>query len=345
MRTTFRQLRLSRFPRTLGLCSNNVPEIAAAANECQQRLINDAGETGWWGGWAKVAFTASMVNPYITLPPQYARAIGFDVCRFPIRIQNEFYEELDAGIGLRGPNNCVDRCAPKEAYDRGTFPTMIDLAGNNQLLRVYITDPADVGKRILISNARDQNGNGIYTQDGAQSVNGFYLQFEDPFVTSTFTVTSFQNISKDQTVGDIILKQVDASSGNEVTLSRYAPNEENPACRRYYLSQLPFGCCNPTFTAGPVVITAMCKYEFVPVETDTDFLIIGNIPAMIEEGQAVNYSSMETPTSMALETRHHARAVKLLNDELRHYLGENLPAINFAPYGTARLDKVAIGMI
>ena len=345
MRTTFRQLRLSRFPKVLGLCSNNSPELANAANECQQRLINDAGQSGWWGGWARVGFTASQIDPYVTLPPQYARAIGFDVCRTPIRIQNEFYEELDAGIGLRGPNNCLDRCGPMESYDRGTFPTMKDLAGTNQLLRVYITDTADVGKRMLISGAKDDNGNGIYMQDGAQSVNGFYLQFEDSFVTSTFTVSAFSAVSKDPTVGDIILKQVDAISGDEVTLSRYTPSEENPAYRRYYFSRLPAGCCNPTFIASPVVITAMCKYEFVPVETDTDFLIIGNIPAMIEEAQAVNYSSMETPTSMALETKHHARAVKLLNDELRHYLGENLPAINFAPYGTARLERVNVGMI
>lgn len=345
MRRTFSQLRQSRFPRVLGLCQDNTPAIAEAANECTQRLINEFGEYGPYGAWDKVAFTASRLNPYITLPYQYARAIGMDVCRFPIRIQNGFYEILDAGIGLRGPTNCDDRCGPREAYDRSNFPTMVDLSPSNKYLRIYPTDSGDVGKSLLFSNALDQNGNGIYTDSSSGRVNGFILQLNEPFTTTDFVVTSFKELSKDITLGDVILTQVDATTGEEVTLSRYKPNETNPAYRRYYFGNLPWNCCGQTDSAGTtVVITAMCKVEYMPVSVDTDQLLIGNIPALIEEAQALNYSSMDSPNAANMELKHHRKATRLLQQELEHYLGsQQMPAVNFSPFGTARLEHQNIG--
>ncbi len=346
MRRTFGQLRASRFGTVVGECQGNIPALLALANECQQILINEASEWGWWGGWARVAFTASRVHPYITLPPQYSRAIGMDVCRFPLRIQNQFYEELDSGIGLRGPNNCTDPCGPREAYDRNEHPTFIDLSPSNQLLRIYPTSPDDVGKNVMFSNALDQNGNGIYSTAASGQVNGFILTLNEPFTTTDFVVSHFDQVTKDPTVGDVVLTQVDATSGTEVTLSRYKPWETNPAYRRYYLGNVPWSCCppvNPPFVAATVTMQAMCKYEFVPVMTDTDYLIIGNIPAMIEMTMSRNYGSMDSPNSAAQEAKHKGEAMRMLQKELDAHLGKNLPAINFAPFGTARLEYQSIG--
>ncbi len=225
---------------------------------------------------------------------------------------------------------------------------MIDLTPSNQLVRIYPTDPADIGKRILFSGATDQNGNAIYSQDGISSVDGFFLDLQSPFTTSSFIVTGWNQIVKDQTEGDVLLTQVDSSSGAEVTLSRYAADETNPAYRRYYINKLPCSCCPPGVTPtapGIVIVTAMCKYEFIPVQRDTDPLLIGNIPALIEEAQAINYSSMDSPNAAGQEAKHHAKAISLLNAELRHYLGELMPAVSFAPFGTARLERVLGRMI
>lgn len=351
MRSTFLQLRLSRFPSALGLCQSDIPQIAAYGNEATYRLLNVFGEQGPYGCWDRVAFqTTSLTNPYLTLPPQYSRAIGFDVCRFPLRIENPFYEVLDAGIGLRGPNNCVDRCGPREAYDRGNFSTMVDLTPTNQFLRVYPTNQADVDaqKTVLISGALDQNGNGIYSQVGSQQVNGVLLTLQFPFTTSPMIISSFSKIGKDVTAGDVVLTQVDATSGTEVTLSRYTPRETGPAYRRYYFSALPTSCCPPVTPGNlsvPVTITAMAKLEFVPMAVDTDFLLIGNISALTEEALSLKYSGMESSSAMALEDRHHRKAVKLLNQELDHYLGRLMPAINFAPWGTSTLERAGIGVI
>ncbi len=354
MKITVAQVAQSQFPEVIGACSNDIPTICKYLNRAQQILINCGGESGFWGGWQKVVFQVSRCNPYITLPPRLARAINMDFCRFPVRIQNEFYEFLEGGIGLQdfyrtqGWQGRNDWCGATQGFDRGVFPSMVDLTNTNQLLRVYTTDPRDIGKRMLIGPAKDQNGNYIYSTDGNSNPNGFYLTFTNPFITSNMIVTSIEGIQKDLTFGDVLLYQVDATTGAQVLLSRYGPNETNPAYRRYYLNQLPCGCLchtpgNPCLVGQPVntnvPVTAMGKLEFYPVSQVTDWLVIGNIPALIEEAKAIRDSDMESAVGAALENKSHKRAIKLLQDEMRHYIGELSPAINYAPWGTARLSR------
>lgn len=345
MRSTFGQLRLSTYPQAIGACRDDVPTIAASVNEVEQILVNAGGETGFWGGWDKLKFILSRQNPYFTLPAKYARIINASVCTTGIRIQNEFYELLEAGIGLKPGSPCQTCCPPLEAYDRGGFPTMADLPPSNQYLRLYTTDPADIeaGARLLIHGALDQNGNGIYTQNGLAQVNGVYLTCESPFSTTSMIISAFDGIQKDPTQGDVILKAVDATSGQETLLSRYGPTEVNPSYRRYFFNGLPSCCFNTSMPA--VTITALAKLEFQPVVRDTDQLIVGNIPALIRMALSVRYSRMDAPSAPGLEVKNYKMAIKLLNDELRHYLGELMPAINFSPYGTATLQKQLIGQM
>lgn len=355
-RNSLRDVLISRLPETIGKCADDAPGVAAFVNQAQQQLIFAGGETGWFGGWQKVVFMVSRCNPYITQPRQYARIINMDVCRTPIRIQNEFYEELEAGIGLQDFCACSNWCGALEGFERGMFPTLVDLAPTNQLLRVYLTDARDVGARVLIGPALDQNGNNIYSQDGQNGVNGFYLPLAQPFTTSGFIVTNIGAIQKDATFGDVLLYQVDATTGAQVLLSRFAPDEINPAYRRYFIKRLPCTCgpvsvpgnpCLPGLPnpAGLIAVTAMCKLEFIPANRPTDLLIIGNIPALIEECKAIRYSDMDTPAAAALEAKAHRNAIALLNKELGHYLGKLNPAVNLAPFGTAKLEHAGIGMI
>ncbi len=348
MNSTLRDLQLSDFPQAVGLCANDLPGIAAKGNRAQWQLILAGGETGFWGGWQKVVFKVSRCHPYITLPRPFARAINMDVCRTPIRIQNEFYEELEAGVGLQGFSQCRDWCGALEGYERGVWPTMRDVDPANQFLRVYLTDPRDINLRLLVGPALDQNGNGIYTNDGQNTVHGFYLSFEQPFTTSSFIVTNIGGIQKDATYGDVLLFQVDATTGAEVLLSRYAPEETNPAYRRYFIHQMPC-TCGPVLLKSPCIqpvppetfipVTAMVKLEFIAANRATDRLIIGNLPALIAEGKAIRYSDMDAPQAAALEAKNHTQAINLLNKELTHYLGTMQPAVVFAPFGTAKLNR------
>lgn len=88
-----------------------------------------------------------------------------------------------------------------------------------------------------------------------------------------------------------------------------------------------------------IPVTAMVKLEYIPVSVDTDFLIIGNIPALIEECLAIKYSRMDDPRSLELSAAHHAKAIKLLQQEMVHYEGRVQPAVQFSPFGTATTHR------
>jgi len=330
---------------SLGICAGDLPRLAALVNLAQEQLIIAGRDTGWWGGWEKVVFNVDRADPYLTLPPQFARVANVDVCRSPWNIQNEWYETLFAGIGLQSPTCPRDGCGgPLQVYDRGTYSTAFDLDDTNQLIRVYPTDARDVGKRILFSQALDQNEVGIYTQDALNPVNGFYLTLDQPYVETSYIVTAFKNVAKDMTFGDMRVTQVDNDTGDESLLARYKPWETNPAYRRYYFNGLPSQCCCPLDGDTELAqVTAMLKYEFVPVKNPSDFLIIGNMPALIAECESIKKSREDGQESQALSLLKHNNAIRYLRQEMDHYLGVTGPAIVFAPFGTAHLEKKLIG--
>jgi hypothetical protein len=352
MRSTLSQVRQSDLPEAIGLCKTDVPHVAAKVNRAQQMLVNAGGETGWADGWRETLILgASCEHPYVTLPREFARIINVDVCGHPVRLQNEFFEYLPGGPGkfnrsqFEGFSRRRNWEGRLQGFERGTVCVNIDLNPVNQFLFVAVTDQRDVGSRILIGPAWDNNGNPIYSQDGLNPVNGFYMTFAAAGATSVSMVSKFTAVQKDPTFGDILLYQQDATTGDQVLLARYGPDELVPSYRRYYFHRLPNGCCHGPLPGNhctnpqppqAVTISALCKLEFIPALVDTDFLIIGNIPALIEECKAIRFSDQDAAQSAGFEAKCHNKAIKLLNDELRHYYGEVSLAWSFEPFGRAR---------
>jgi len=342
MRITLADVRQSRLPRAIGLCAGDTPGISAAVNEAQQRLIDAGGETGWWNGWVKVVFPITVADPYITLPRQFSRIINMAVCNWPVRIHNEFYELLPDGIGLMPDPGLPCWAGVVAGYERGTFPTMVDLPGESYL-RTYVTDTRDVGARMLITGL-DTNGMQIYTQDVKDNTNGFYITFASPFADSLFPVTAIQYVQKDITFGEVYLYAVDVTTGVQTLLSKYGPTETNPSYRRYYITQTPPSCC-PSSGTTSVAVTALAKLEYVPAYVDSDQLVITNIPALILECQAIRYEGMDVPNAAGMAAQYHKKAIAQLQNELRHYLGEQEPAVNVDRFGSAKLRRQSIGSL
>lgn len=338
-----KDIRQSRIPEVLGTCAADNGKLIEIVNEAQQRLVFAGGETGWWGSWVKTAFNVSSVDdPYITTPRSIARLINLDICRRPVRIQNEFYEFLEAGVGLQ-PSQCG--CNPIEVYDRGMYPTFSDIVPPNKRLRFYITDAADLNRRVLVQGF-DQNGQTIYSLDGIDQVLGIYLDFTQPFVDTPFDITTLTGLQKDYTVGPVRVFEVDQVTGVQRLILTMEPGEEVAGYRRYFLNGLPRNCCDHTNPAVTTVqVSAMAKLALIPVSVDTDYLVIQNLAAMKEECQAVRFSEMDDPVSAGQASLHHKNAIKLLNGELVHHLGKERPAINFAPFGTAKLGYQRIGYL
>lgn len=369
MRLQLQNISGTLIPSTIGCCADDFTTLAAYLNEAIQRLIEDRafGETGPWGTWRKIVFNVDPLDPIITQPREVARLANLDICRWPAAINNEWYEMLEAGPGLQSTTpdccelawnwgwsgslpaawanwgNCRDGRA---VFDRGTACTAYELTPTNQYLRLYITNPADIGRRLLISGAVDQNGARIYTQDGAAAVDGFYLTADQPFATSAMIVTNFLNVAKDASFGEMILKEVDATTGVERTLARYQPDELNPSYRRYFFKSLPRNAVTPAtdpVTYRTVQVTAMAKLEFIPLVRATDFLLIGNIPALREECASIKDSRVDDNAAQQRSILKHKNAVKRLKGELVHYLGNQKPAVTMAISGLEGMRAQRIG--
>jgi hypothetical protein len=334
----------SLVPQRLGICKGDFARMADYANPAQERLLYEAGEDGWWGCWAKLVFNVTRDKPYITTPPEFARLISMNVCRQAIRINNNWFETLEAGIGLRTACDGKRNCGAREAFDRGVFYTAYDLPNANQKLRAYITDARDIGKRLLFQNAKDANGNGIYSQDTRYNVIGTYLTFNQPFVTTDFVITQFGPVQKDQTFGDVILMGVDATTGVETFLARYTPDETSPSYRRYLLTGLPCGCCTDGQPETPAQVTCFGKYELRKLVRPTDQLLIGSVAAMLEACSAIRHEQMDDLSAKALAVPEWKNATRILNQQLDHYQGVQVN-INVAPWGTAKLERQRIGAL
>lgn len=354
MKNTVKDIRLSRFPEAIGVNYNDLPSITRAINECVQRLIIDPRQPdgGWWGTWVPATFNVSRSAPYIAAPSGVARIMLMDVCKQPIRLQNQFYEFLWAQRGYLPKNGCcgvgqTSNCntlfdVATEAFFRGNYATQYDVTSESYV-RAYITDSLDsgAGKRILIQ-ALDANGLKIYSLDGQNQIEGFYLDLVSPFVQSTQSVSSIYGIQKDYTYGDIPLTAVDVSTAVETTLARFEPGDTNPQYPRYYLDSLPAYCCNGTTT---IQVQALCKLDYRPVYVDQDWVLIGNIPALIDEAQAVYHDGIQDQTAAKISLTKHNNAVLKLMGELDHYMGKEMPAISVAVFGTAHLRNQGIGTL
>lgn len=342
-------LRLSRLPRSIGLCQGDIPEICQYANSAQSRLIHaaESGNEGWYGTFAEVAFNVTRTNPYITLPREIARLEGITVCDKPIAVDSQFLEYLQFGNGRLRKDR---RCDPSylQAVSRNNAVTFVDLSSPPQYLRMYISDERDVAKRVLLQG-KDSNDNTIYSTDNLVEVTGIFVALDSPFVTSTLTFNSISGIQKDQTYGKVEFYQVDPATGAEVLLLTMEPGETTASYRRYFFNKLPCSCCPTADNAeGTVQVTAIAKMELIPLQVDTDYTVltgIGAIEAIIHEAQSVKYGESDSPGAKQMAADSHRQAIRLLSGQLSHYYGIENVAVNFAPFGSAKLERVSLSMI
>lgn len=340
--------RASDAAASVGVCQGDVGSLARLVNKAQRRLVfaREAGDAGWWGSWAEMAFTVSQDAPYITTPRDVARLENIAVCRQPVVIQNQFYEYLDFGIGPQPRPACPrPPCGQYlEAYTRNNAVTFTDLTPPNKKVRVRLTSALDEGKRVMISGL-DNNGTIITELDNGVNCSGTFVAPVAPFTDTEMEISKITGIQKDVTLGQVKFYSVDADTGDEVLLHTMEPSEKVASYRRYFLNGLPKNCCDPQNSSTTVQVTALAKLELIDVVSDTDYLLIQNLEALAEESASIRYSQIDNTESKKMAQEKHLQAIRLLQGELVHYLGKNRPAVAFKPFGSARLERVAVGMI
>jgi hypothetical protein len=340
-------MRMSDLPESIGLCAGDVTGLARAVNRAQLSLLHckEVSEEGWWGSWAEIEFTASRLQPTIILPREIARLEKIDVCGRPIQVNNQFYEYLRFGNG-RMRHEPGRRCLPTQAFSRNNAVTQVELSTTPQFLRVYITDPQDVGKRILLQGF-DSSGTPIYSQDVLNQVTGIFVPFAFPFATSPMAFSRITGIQKDVTVGQVQVFEVDPTTGAQNLLLTMEPTEQTAWYRRYHLEPLPWNCCHVQLPPGQnnVRCTALAMLEMIPVNVDTDYLLIQEPNAVILEAQSIRMSKNDSDDARSQAREYHLQAVRLLIGQCSRYTGIDDVAIQFRPFGSATLARAGVGRI
>lgn len=335
--------RNSRLPEAIGLCKADVLNIAQYVNSAQRRLLEapEARDEGWWGTWAEIAFQVSRTAPYWTAPREVARLELATVCEAPVPINNQFFEYLQFGNG-RLPKT-FRRCSPHllQIMTRNSVPTFVDIVNPPQIIQIYNTTDEDSGKRVLLSGL-DGNNVPIYTRDGLNPIKGVFTTMQLPYVNVATQMNSITGIQKDFTVGQVLIYAMDPTSGEQVLLLTMQPDETTAAYRRYYFNSLPNNCCSGG-NAQNLTVTGIIKLDLVPVVSDTDYCLIQSLEALIEECKSIRFADMDTAEAKQLSVDAHKKAIGHLNGQLAHFLGVQNPAVNFRPFGSARLEYKKIG--
>jgi len=347
-RARFLDFRSSLAPIALGLCATDVTTLLAYANESEERLINDplAPEEGFFGQWERMVFNVSRTEPSFVTPQNVARVILMDVCTYPVRINNQFFEFLQFGPGFQ-PKGCTNAnggtshssCSPLQAYERETVTTFAPLLSTPQYIRAYVSDPADVGRAALVQG-KDSNDQTVRYLDALTHASGLgeRITFSSPFTDTTNLFSEITGVQKQKTFGEVQFFQVDATTGAESPLLVMGPSETTASYRKYYVNGLPNCCGNvPQNTSGTLQVMAMCKLDFVPLTCDSDYLNLGSVAALIEECQALKFSRMDIPAAQQLYQVHHTNALRLLFGRLQHFMGNEQPAIQRRLFGSDRL--------
>lgn len=354
-RLRFRDFRLSRAPRLVGLCKEDSVRVADYANAAEERLLFafEAADEGWWGSYAEMAFTVSRTQPYLTTPRGVARLQFLDVCERPMQLQNQFYEYLQFGNG-RLPKQ-LGRCGPcsslSQAYTRNSVPTFTDITGTGQFLVAYPTDPTDANKKVIFSGL-DATNSAVYGRDGLNPVRGEAVALAFPFAPTVNVWNGITGIQKDLTNGPVQIFQMDPTTGAQILLLTMEPGEEVSGYRRYYFDKLPISCCTPPVGPNPqtgvpqnLSVTAIAALEHIDVRVDSDYFVLQNLEALINEAQSIYYEAKESAEAKAKSEKHHRMAIRLLIGELTRMVGNQQPAISFKPFGSATLERARVGYL
>lgn len=334
-------MRISGMPQSVGICETDIPRVASVVNEAQQRLLTDpmTPDEGFWGGWAQYAFTVNPPYDYIVTPREVARIMLMDVCKAPMKIRNQFYEFLDFGRGYQPAGCAADRCGQQQqTYERESVPTINTFVAGHSV-RAYPLNASDVGKRVLIQGT-DTNDKTVYGTSvlTGKPILGETIVLDIPFVDTVNVFNTVTAIQKDPTQGDVVFYQVDYATGDEDPLHAMEATEKTGNYRKYFLNGLQNRCCGQS----PQQVLALCKLDFIPAQSDQDYLLIQSVPALIEECMAVRYSRMDTPGSQQMAQAKHARALQLLFGQLDHFLGKFSTAITVPLFGSDRLKPLSL---
>jgi hypothetical protein len=323
-----------RLKRISGVCSTS-QEFADILGDVVETLL----ERGSWWNTIRV-LRGCIYNQCITWPRQVGTVLAFDRCGRSSPPKNLWYD-FDAVLPEHVQHfnrfNTFTCAHDLALVDRGTSPVFNQIPCLlPRFLRFYITQPTDVGKTITIFGK--SGGIEVLTTRSDGTIQpGLVVTLALPFVQTTIAFDNVDRVIKDVTDGPIYGYQFDGI--NQFALATYAPGETLPDYRTSRIESS--GCGGTNCNVWPTQISAFVKIQFVRPAYDDDEVQIDCLEAL-----ALGFQSLKLGDSYSSEGAEGmmARAVHVLNLQIRNKLGNDTIPVRFAPFGTARLERRRIGM-
>lgn len=338
MRITLADAKNSRLPSQIGACATD-QRFLDLLNEAQERLLI----TGmWWGTVQKWRFCAT--DGCVALPSQFATLEAVAVCGRPISVRDQFYEFLENGFGIRGPTintntqgtvspccgGVSGTCGIQEALYRGHYPIFSDIIPTGKQLQLVCDKLTDVGKTVLCLGYDDNNNWIRTTQNGVVS-DGEVVALAQG--SGTLSVNNFSVVTDLQPPkptfgqpgaldGQWWLYEYTTATAAQRLIGQYQYFDVRPSFARYFFPAIiPF--TTSTGACTQVLVEALVKLEFIPVKNDTDYLIIGSLPALKEAMMALSKAEDEPDAlrKVQIVSAGITVAKQILDQQLDHYLG------------------------
>ena len=319
MRVTLADVKASRIPESVN-CPPADGRVVQYVNEAAERLLKKG---HWWGTTAKYCISAS--SGMVTLPRQIATIEKIAIANQPAPVRDFWYEWLENGWGTRDENS-----GATEALFRARYPVFSDIIPADKKVNLICDLASDAGKEILVLGY-DDLGNWIRTTQDGVVADGEVITLA--LTPGTLSTNKFASVTDIQAPSDLDgqwwLYEYDTTTDTQRLIGNYQYDEVRPSYARYWI---------PSIGTTATLVEALVKLDFVPVRVDTDYVLIGNIPALKLMCMAIKAEEdKDYQTSLLLE----AKAIAELNSELAHYLGDGrTPSIHITGSSIGQNDPI-----
>jgi hypothetical protein len=340
---TFGELKVSRIKKIAGCCPDS-DDFRELCSDAVRQLLTRGNFFG-----SVQAIEACIYNECVVWPREVGTPLALNTCGQYVPLSNNWFRFVPVGPGgLQrdgwGWDGC-NVCGNINGGDNGIAVVFNNVpCGQGRYIRAYPSVLADIGKTITIFGI-DTNGQTIRTKD-ADGIwqEGVTLTLAKPFVSTPFQVREITRVLKEVTQGVVRLYQYDASADLLHDCAVYQPTEISPDYRTTKISNLNQfkQKCGSQVCNGLKSLRALVKLQHVPIEVDSDLVLIDNIDALALAIQAAKQSDgYDSDGSEKLM----ARAVHELNLQLRDKFPIEQTTISINPFGVALPNRHSIGTI
>lgn len=269
----------------------------------------------WTGSNVEVALTG--YDGQVTLPRQCESMLWFRNHQFPRVIRSRWFEWMQWGIGYRD-KDCNNTY---ESLDQGTgYCTFRDSQSATQYrIKALASEDATISVTL---QGTDTNNRRIYTTDpdATAPINGETVTLVAGTADTTQTFQTFTGFVKDVTRGYVEVWTINSDGSDGIMVGQYEPGETVPDYHRYKVGKLN----------GHEDFHALCKLQYMPLSSEEDLVIPGNIGAL-KNGLIALY--LEGHTEPDSGDKYWAKAFLILNSDLAQERGGAFAPMTMYPAG------------